>query len=129
MEQESTSAEYQRIRQVMQALNFYSARKFAEVLGVSSQYFYDLKAGHAKKMPRLVVDKIVEKFPQFNSEWLLKGEGDMFVAAPMQSIQGNNIHHNTNGSDAKYIAHLEAEIEQLRKEKEDLWQMLQKLMK
>lgn len=76
-----------------------------------------------------VLMKISSAYPDLNLNWLVNGSGDMLITAPVQTIQGNNNHHNTNGSDDKYIAHLEAEITSLRKEKEELWQLVQKLLK
>lgn len=125
-----SSLDYQRIKQIMSNLQFSSDRKFAEAVGVSAQNFYDLKSGKTKTLSRSVIKKIVEAYPQFSAEWIMSGEGDMCKEKAIQNIQGNNIHHNTNGaSDAQYIAHLEAEIELLRKEKEDLWAIIKKLMK
>jgi transcriptional regulator with XRE-family HTH domain len=75
-----------------------------------------------------VLIKISNAYPELNMNWLIAGAGDMFITAPVQTIQGDNNHHNTNGSDGKYIVHLEEEVAALRKEKEELWQMVHKLM-
>ena len=72
--------------------------------------------------------KISHACPELNMNWLIAGAGDMLIQAPVQTIQGNGNHHNTNGSDEKYVTHLETEVEQLRREKDDLWKMVQKLM-
>lgn len=124
------NADYQRIKQIMENLHFSSDRKFAEAIGVSPQNFYDLKSGKTKAVSRFVVDKILKAYPQLNARWVMSGEGDMLKGANIQTIQGDGNHHNTNGApDDRYIAHLEAEIELLRKEKEDLWALVRKLMK
>jgi len=124
------NADYHRIKQIMENLHFLSDRKFAEAIGVSPQNFYDLKSGKTKKVSQSVISKIIETYPQFNVHWVMSGEGDMLKSANIQTIQGDGNHHNTNGqSDDRYIAHLEAEIELLRKEKEDLWALVRKLMK
>lgn len=124
------NANYHRIKQIMENLHFSSDRKFAEAIGVSPQNFYDLKSGKTKKVSQSVISKIIETYPQFNIHWVMSGEGDMLKSANVQTIQGDGNHHNTNGqSDDRYIAHLEAEIELLRKEKEDLWALVRKLMK
>lgn len=129
MEKEQVNADYQRIRQVMAELNFSSDKRFAEAIGVSPQNLYDIKAGK-KRITQFVANAIAEHYPQFSVAFLLLGEGKMPKGATIQNIQGNGNHHNTNGSfDARYIAHLEAEIELLRKEKEDLWALVRKLMK
>lgn len=125
MENEQTNAEYQRIRQVMGHLNFFSDKKFADTIGVSPQNIYDIKAGK-KGVTQFVADAITEHYPQFSSAFLMLGEGDMLKSSSVQATHGNG----TNGSfDARYIAHLEEEIAILRKEKEELWQLVQKLTK
>jgi len=73
--------------------------------------------------------KISTTHPELNLNWLVSGTGDMIIKAPVQSINGNGNHHNVNGSDEKYVAHLETEVEALRKEKTELMQMVQKLLK
>lgn len=112
----------------MEHLNFSSDKKFAEAIGVSPQNLYDIKAGK-KGITQFVADAILDHYPQFSVSFLMLGEGEMLKGANVQTIQGNGNHHNTNGSDARYIAHLEAEIELLRKEKEELWALVHKLMK
>lgn len=128
MENVQFNADYQRIRQVMEHLNFSSDKKFADTIGVSPQNLYDIKAGK-KGLTQFLADKIIEHYPQFRIEYLVLGSGDMLCGSSVQTIQGHGNHHNTVGMDSNYIAHLEAEIESLRKEKEELWQMVQKLVK
>ncbi|MDD7455789.1 MAG: hypothetical protein PUK70_06015 [Bacteroidales bacterium] len=125
MDKENVNADYQRIKQVMNYLNFSSDKRFAETIDVSPQNLYDIKAGK-KGITHFIADSITKKFPQLSKSYIMLGEGEMLVSAPLQNIQGSNNHHN-NGSDARYIAHLEAEIEALRKEKEELWTLVQKL--
>lgn len=80
---------------------------------------------------------IAQAIPEISLEWLLRGIGKMsLTSAPeensgnIQNIHGDGNHHNTNGkADDRYIAHLEAEIELLRKEKENLWALVRKIMK
>ena len=129
MENEQTNADYQRIRQVMGHLNFFSDKKFADTIGVSPQNIYDIKAGK-KGVTQFVADAITEHYPQFSSAFLMLGEGEMFKSSNVQTIHGDGNHHNINGSsNERYIAHLEEEIAILRKEKEELWQLVQKLTK
>lgn len=130
MEKADLSKDYQRVKLIMDSLHFSSDRKFAEAIGVSPQNFYDLKSGKTQRVSQSVISKIVEAYPQLNPGWVMSGEGDMMKGPSIQNIQGYNNHHNTNGqSNDRYIAHLEAEIELLRKEKEDLWALVRKLMK
>lgn len=127
MEKGLLNADYQRIKKVMEYLNFSSDKKFAEAVGLSPQNLYDIKAGK-KGITPFVTDKITERYDQFSKSYLMLGDGDMINGAQAQNPVGH-IHIDTNASDEKYLAHLEAEIEMLRKEKEELWALVQKLMK
>lgn len=128
MEKKQLNADYQRIAQVMSHLNYSSDKSFADAIGVSPQNLYDIKAGK-KGVTQFIADAVIEHYPQFNRSFLMFGDGEMIVSAPIQITRDDNNHHHVNNSDARYIAHLEAEIELLRKEKEQLWEMVQKLIK
>lgn len=102
-----------------------SQREFEEKCGLTHGSISKIKV----KGPSVDnLAKISAAHPELNLNWLVSGTGDMIITAPVQTIQGDNNHHNTNGSDGKYIAHLEEEVAALRKEKEELWQMVHKLM-
>lgn len=118
---------YQRLEEIKKCYGVQNDATLAKEIGVSSQNITDVK--RRERMTKTVATAVCKRWAELNPMLVLEGAGDMFVSAPMQSIHGNNNHHNTNGSDEKYIAHLEAEIEMLRKEKEELWQLVQKLMK
>lgn len=102
----------------MDFLNFSSDKRFADTIGVTPQSFYDIKKGK-QRISRSIVDKIVASYPQLNAAFLLSGEGGMLCQD--QEPAGEK--------DIRYIRHLEEEIELLRKEKEELWTLVQKLMK
>lgn len=106
----------------MNFLNFSSDKRFADTIGVTPQSFYDIKKGK-QRVSRGIVDKIVEHYPQFNAAYILSGEGDM-LNSPAESAN-----HTAPGDSSRYIAHLEEEIALLRKEKEELWTLVQRLMK
>lgn len=118
---------YQRLEEIKKRYGLPSDSALAKEIGVSAQNITDVK--RRESMSKTVSTAVCKRFEELNPMWVIDGDGDMLVAAPVQSIQGNGNHHNNNGSDARYIAHLEDEIEQLRKEKEELWQLVQKLMK
>lgn len=117
---------YQRLEEIKKCYGVQSDAALAKEIGVSAQNITDVK--RRERMSKTVATAVCKRWGELNTMWVLDGTGDMFVAAPVQTIQGNNNHHNNNGSDEKYIAHLEAEIETLRKEKEDLWKMIHILM-
>lgn len=117
---------YQRLEEIKKCYVIQSDAALAKEIDVSAQNITDVK--RRERMSKKVATAVCKRWADLNPMWVLEGTGDMFVASPVQTIQGNNNHHNTNGSDEKYIAHLEAEIETLRKEKEELWQLVQKLM-
>lgn len=118
---------YQRLEEIKKCYGVQSDAALAKEIGVSPQNLTDAK--RRESISKKVATAVCKRWGELNPMWVLEGTGEMFVSAPIQTIQGNNNHHNTNGSDEKYIAHLEAEIEMLRKEKEELWQLVQKLMK
>ena len=64
--------------------------------------------------------KISNRCPELNLNWLIAGRGEMLMPSPVSP---------SNPSEARYIAHLEEEIEVIRKEKDELWQLVQKFMK
>lgn len=108
--------DYQRIENLLNALNFRSVRAFAVSLDVNPQIFYDIKAGKCG-ISRDLSRVILEKYSSINPEWLLYGEGEMLKTSTTFSgditVNGNgntNIGHgNTylndtgNNDDATYI--------------------------
>ncbi len=121
-------ADYQRLETIKKCYGLPSDAALAKEVGVSAQNITDVK--RRDRMSKTVATAICKKWDDLNPMWVLEGEGDMMKGPSIQNIQGYNNHHNTNGqSNDRYIAHLEAEIELLRKEKEDLWALVRKLMK
>ena len=119
--------DYLRIKQIMDYLNYSSDKKFAEAIGVSPQNLYDIKA-EKKGLTSFIADKILDRFPQFSKAFLMFGEGEMLMEDVLERKPERG-RHNGNGTEIRYIAHLEEEIALLRKEKEELWAMVQRLMK
>ncbi len=121
-------ADYQRLEAIKKCYGLQSDAALAKEVGVSAQNITDVK--RRDRMSKTVATAVCKKWDDLNPMWVLEGEGDMMKGPSIQNIQGDGNHHNTNGqSNDRYIAHLEAEIGLLRKEKEDLWALVRKLMK
>ncbi len=121
-------SDYQRLESIKKCYGLPNDAALAKEIGVSAQNITDVK--RRNRMSKTVATAACKKWEELNPMWVLEGEGDMLKSANIQTIQGDGNHHNTNGqSNDRYIAHLEAEIELLRKEKEDLWALVRKLMK
>jgi hypothetical protein len=88
--------DYQRIENLLNALNFKSVRSFAVSLSVNPQVFYDIKAGKCG-ISRDLSRVILEKYSSINPEWLLYGEGEMLKTTSAMTgditITGNGNSH------------------------------------
>lgn len=58
-----------------------TAPKFAEEIGINYQRIFDLQRGRTKKFNPGVVNKICDRFPQVNKNYLYTGEGDVLNEA------------------------------------------------
>lgn len=120
--------DYQRLEAIKKCYGLPNDATLAKEIGISAQNITDVK--RRERMSKTVATAVCKKWNNLNPMWVLEGEGDMLKGANIQTIQGDGNHHNTNSAfDDRYITHLEAEIELLRKEKEDLWALVRKLMK
>ncbi len=120
--------DYQRLEEIKKCHGLPNDASLAKEIGVSAQNITDVK--RRDRMSKTVATAVCRRWNELNPMWVLEGSGEMLNTKNIQTFHGDGNHHNTNGSsDAQYIAHLEAEIELLRKEKEDLWTIIKKLMK
>lgn len=77
--------ERERIDQVIQTLNL-SARQFAELIRIQPGTISNIMAGRNK--PSLdVMQKILDKYPTLNPEWLIAGRGEMWRTVPGEDPQ------------------------------------------
>lgn len=97
--------DYQRIENLLHALNFRSVRAFAVSLDVNPQIFYDIKAGKCG-ISRDLSRAILEKYSSINPEWLLYGEGEMLKSTP--TISGDI---TVNGNHNSHIGHASVHCE------------------
>lgn len=76
-----------RLKQLIERLNFKSSRKFDQEIGVpESQTTYI--TGPRQTIPRVdYLQKIKLRFTNVNTDWLISGEGDMFFNPPKKSIE------------------------------------------
>ena len=71
-----------RLVQLITALNL-SARQFDLAIGSGNGYTLRMQKNNAS-VGSDVIERIKEKFPQVNLEWLITGKGDMFIKPQTQ---------------------------------------------
>lgn len=76
------------IEQILQHLDI-KAPTFAEFIGVTYQRIFDIQKGKTRKISADVANAIVKKYPQFNINWLLTGEGEMLKSDNIHTIIDN----------------------------------------
>ena len=69
------------IEQVLSVLEM-KAPTFSSSIGVEYQRINDIQRKKTKKISGVVASAIVKKYPQFNINWLLTGEGEMLNKKP-----------------------------------------------
>ena len=99
MENYNDNPKVLRIREVYNELNFRSKGSFAKEVGDSPQNVGNYLLG--KRLPRReFIDKLHERFPQYNLRWLLDGVGDKYDPRYVEIRDNNNvIANNSNGGD------------------------------
>lgn len=68
---------YERINQLIEKERI-TPRKLAETIGVGPQSVYNYLTGK-QKAPMSFVMMILESFPDVSAEWLIRGNGEMFL--------------------------------------------------
>lgn len=61
------------------------APTFAKEIGINYQRVFDLQSGRTKKFNPGVVNKIVERFPDINKNYLYTGEGELILGRQPQA--------------------------------------------
>ncbi len=120
--------------------NSLTLRQLADLAGIKEQSLYDIKSDRVKKVSELNAQKIAAVFPQYPLMWLMTGnEAFLNQRGTTINIDNSNTgHHNNIGSgtqtnnsgDAemwkKIIAEKDAQIAELKADKEKLYQLLLK---
>jgi len=115
-------------------------RQLADLAGIKEQSLYDVKSDRVKKVSELNAQKIAAVFPQYPLMWLMTGnEAFLNQRGTTINIDNSNTgHHNNigngtqtnNSSDTeiwkKIIAEKDAQIAELKADKEKLYQLLLK---
>lgn len=120
--------------------NSLTLRQLADLAGIKEQSLYDVKSNRVKKVSELNAQKIAAVFPQYPLMWLMTGnEAFLNQRGTTINIDNSNTgHHNNigngtqtnNSSDTeiwkKIIAEKDAQIAELKADKEKLYQLLLK---
>lgn len=79
------------IDRILQIAEHYgvSVNEFSKAVGVSNGYFAKQKANNANVGSR-ILEKIVRKYPEINTSWLLTGEGEIFKTKTPKNVLNQN---------------------------------------
>lgn len=122
-----------RVLQLFKA-NRISVRAMAQKIGMAQKNLNNQVSGEVSlSMHTLLL--ILSTFPNVSAEWLLRGTGDMFLdGSSAGESKGNEVQSSTTErvaggvpSTETYIADLQRQIAELRKDKELLGGLLQQL--
>lgn len=87
------------INKVLETLEI-KAPSFAENIGILYQRVFDLQKGKTKRISPQVAEAIVSAYPQFNTTWLLTGEGEMLNTGNPSSTEPKIIENEEELKDA-----------------------------
>jgi transcriptional regulator with XRE-family HTH domain len=111
---------HERIKQIIENEGL-SVRKFEEIISCSNGVIAKVLKKQTDISVKVLIS-IKEKFPQYSAEWLLTGEGDMYVTGKSPK---------EDGSDANSLEQRLAEIEKKQeirdKEMESIMKTLEKI--
>lgn len=101
------------INSIIEEFNFKSDSDFARFIGITPQVL-----SHWKTRNTYNIDLLIEKFPDINPEFLLTGKGSVVKnnIAEEPAAAYNNMTSELIEMQKKYIAKLEEEIQELKKE-------------
>ena len=102
-----------------------SVAEFERLCGLSNGYVRKVKDSLGKRG----LSDILRKFPDLNSDWLLTGNGDMFIPSVVQNNQnGDNINGNsvnvTKNESEKFLEIIRMQSEQISKGQEQIDRLL-----
>lgn len=83
-----------------------NAASFAVSIGKSPQNIYDVVNGKVKKVSLELATLITQKYPQFNINYLRKGEGE--IISPIAAVQDSTVNDLAIGLILDEIASLRA---------------------
>ncbi len=121
--------------------NSLTLRQLAELAGIKEQSLYDIKSDRVKKVSEINAEKIAAVFPKYPLMWLMTGN-EAFLnqrGTEIKIVNSNGGHNNTNigsgtqtnGTDnaemwKRLLAEKDAQIAELKADKEKLYQLLLK---
>ncbi len=120
---------YQRLGEIKKCFHISTDAELARKIGVSPQNITDVK--RRGSMSKTVATAICKKWSDLDPMWVFNGTGTMMKQPPFFASLEREEKEKEYPKDisVKYISHLEEEIERIRKEKEELWNLVQELIK
>lgn len=111
---------HERIKQIIENEGL-SVRKFEEIISCSNGVIAKVLKKQTDISVKVLIS-IKEKFPQYSAEWLLTGEGDMYVTGKSPKEDGSDAN-----SLERRLAELEKKQERRDKEMESIMKTLEKI--
>ena len=111
---------HERIKQIIENEGL-SVRKFEEIISCSNGVIAKVLKKQTDISVKVLIS-IKEKFPQYSAEWLLTGEGDMYVTGKSPKEDGSD-----SNSLERRLAELEKKQEIRDKEMESIMKTLEKI--
>lgn len=66
-----------------------SERAFAEAMGISQQALNNYTRG-TNRIPVMLLERILKKYPQLSAEWLMRGRGNMLSIGEPSALRNVN---------------------------------------
>lgn len=116
---------YERIQRMLKNKRI-SGNELAKIIGISSTSVYNYLSGEVRA-PLSFVSMILESFPDLSAEWLLRGEGEMFLPQRKSTYleMAEKLHAPLMASEPSSLT---AQVERLTQKQEEMQSQLDRLL-
>ena len=116
---------YERIQRMLKNKRI-SGNELAKIIGISSTSVYNYLSGEVRA-PLSFVSMILESFPDLSAEWLLRGEGEMFLPPKKSTYleMAEKLHAPLMASEPSSLT---AQVERLTQKQEEMQSQLDRLL-
>ena len=116
---------YERIQRMLKNKRI-SGNELAKIIGISSTSVYNYLSGEVRA-PLSFVSMILESFPDLSAEWLLRGEGEMFLPQKKSTYleMAEKLHAPLMASEPSSLT---AQVERLTQKQEEMQSQLDRLL-
>ncbi len=119
---------------LIQLMDYYklNGNAFAKQIDSSASVIHNVIKGNSKgiktKPSFELLEKILSSFNNIDANWLLKGEGNMFISENENPKKNNSVEKNEYFNNLE-INHLEDRVSKLEAEKQELYELLKIALK